>query len=123
MGVADKGTNSYVNSTLVVNQYGIGVGGNTQASSTYALNVAGSAACSTLSITSTSGVAHLAFGRGGYNYITTPTSGTINIVTGGRSLSSANSTAVFTDTDIRPGANSTYSLGYIDPSSATNNRL
>ena len=38
MGVKDKGTNSYANSTLVVNQYGIGVGGNTQATSSYALN-------------------------------------------------------------------------------------
>lgn len=75
------------------------------------LSVTGTATARRLIISSNTGEAHIAFSRGGYNYITTPASGVLNIVTGGRSLSLANSTAVFTDTDIRPGANATYSLG------------
>lgn len=45
-GVADKGTTNLANSTLVVNAYGIGVGGNTSANSTAALNVTGNAVVS-----------------------------------------------------------------------------
>ncbi len=54
----------------------------------------------TITLTNTSAAAHLAFGRGGYNYITAPGSGSIAFVPNGLSTNTANSRLLVSDTEV-----------------------
>lgn len=54
------------------------------------LDVTGDSKVLTLTLTSTSGVSHLTFSRGNYNYITAPASGSIAFITGGKTVSKTN---------------------------------
>jgi len=73
-------------------------------------------------LSATNASSKIVFAREGYNYLQIPANGQLNVVANS-SLSAANSTAIFTATDIRPGSNGGYNLGYVDSSSADNNRL
>lgn len=67
---------------------------------------------STLKITSTSAVAHIAFSRGNYNYITAPASGSIGFcVNGNAAGTGANCEMVISDGTIFPGTTNVTSLG------------
>lgn len=75
----------------------------------------------TITLTNTSAVAHVNFSRANWNYVNIPTGGTLAISVGGAGTSN---TAITVDTHrVKPGSNSTFDLGYIDSSNASNNRL
>ena len=66
----------------------------------------------TLKITSTSAVAHIAFSRGSYNYISAPTGGSIGFcVNGNAAGTGANCEMVISDGAIFPGTTNVTSLG------------
>lgn len=88
---------------------------------TGAVTATGAGTFDTITLTNTSAVAHIDFSRVGWSYLNVPTGAALAISVGG--AASANTTAMFDSTSIRPGSNSTVNLGYIDASSASNNRL
>ena len=106
LGVMTGATISYAylygssaDAVMRITTTGVGIlKGNTNPA--YALDVTGtgrftsSLTASTISLTNNSGVAHLAFGRGGANYITAPSGGGLYFVTGGKAVSGANSSLV-----------------------------
>ena len=72
--------------------------------------VTGSLSVNTLSITNDSGVSHLAFGRGSYNYITMPASGLLGILPNGQGVGATNG-MWFSSSGLHPGTNNTYMVG------------
>lgn len=64
------------------------------------LTAAGTGTFNKIALTSTAAEAHLAFARGGYNYITAPEGGSINIVPNGLSVSAANSRLSVADSEV-----------------------
>ncbi len=75
------------------------------------LTVAANAKVDTLTITNTSGVAHLAFSRGNYNYITSPADSYIAFIPGGLAVGSENSHLSITTNYVMPGKTNAYYLG------------
>lgn len=82
-------------------------------SPSYKLHVDGSAAATTLKALSTSAEAHLIFSRGGANYVTTPSGGSVFFVMNGKTVSSANSTLRVIDGDVQINGMATHSGGHI----------
>lgn len=64
------------------------------------ITAAGTGTFNKIALTSTAAEAHLAFARGGYNYITAPEGGSINIVPNGLSVSAANSRLSVADSEV-----------------------
>jgi hypothetical protein len=71
----------------------------------------GSLTTPTLTLSSTSGVAHLKFSRGNANYITAPASGYFAFLPNGLSVALANAPLVVAATSIYPGTTNKISLG------------
>ena len=64
------------------------------------ITAAGTGTFNKIALTSTAAEAHLAFARGGYNYITAPASGSINFVPNGLSVSANNSRLSVADEEV-----------------------
>ena len=65
----------------------------------------------TLTLTSTNAAKHLEFSRGGYNYITTPSSGSLAFVMNGKEINQPNSTMIISTDSVFPGTTNIISLG------------
>lgn len=72
--------------------------------------ITGVTSTNTLTISNTSGVGHINFSRGSYNYITMPSGGVLHILPNGAGVSSGNG-MVFSSNGLHPATNSAYSLG------------
>lgn len=64
-----------------------------------------------LKIESTAAVEHIAFSRGGFNYIKAPASGTIAFVVNGQTVGSNTAELIISDGSLYPGTNNATSLG------------
>ena len=65
----------------------------------------------TITIGNTSGVRHLSFSRGNFNYITAPESGKIAFIINGKRISDVNAELIIQDGSLRPGTTNVVSLG------------
>lgn len=73
--------------------------------------IKGDTSVDTLTIRNTSGVGHLKFSRGNFNYITAPASGKIVFVVNGQSVGEANAELIIQDGILAPGAHNATALG------------
>lgn len=73
--------------------------------------IKGDTSVNTLTIRNTSGVGHLKFSRGNFNYITTPTSGKIAFIVNGQSIGEANAELIIQDGILAPGTHNATALG------------
>ena len=97
--IIDAGTNSTTYGATLLNESGNS-------------SFPGQVSVNTLKITSTSAVAHIAFSRGNYNYISAPTGGSIGFcVNGNAAGTGANCEMVISDGAIFPGTTNVTSLG------------
>lgn len=97
--VIDAGTNSTTYGVILLNESGNS-------------SFPGQVSVNTLKITSTSAVAHIAFSRGNYNYISAPASGSIGFcVNGNAAGTGANCEMVISDGTIFPGTTNVTTLG------------
>lgn len=77
-------------------------------------NVSGALSASNINITSTDAIAHLAFGRGGGNFVTMPSGGYVGFISNGKSIATANADLIITDGIVYPGTTGVTKLGFGD---------